>query len=488
MKLSMWMIANRLSSVLDIKPEIKNGEPVLNSARLAYATNCVHVYQDGENVIYEGEGDRLHIIGSSVKEAFEILQGVFDFYQDWESQIQQDIKLNQFEELVEHCWIIFQNPMILQDANNQVLALTTGHDIGEMDPEWEYLTKYRYSSLSSINYMRNNQFFFDRPGHQFYKFKKNDTMNYGGISYTLQFGGITCGRLGILEKNRELNAGDSQLLEKIAEYVQPVLGIYSDASPSGYNVFYNLMMGKEYNERELLIQLTYRDWTMEDTYQLALLRPMDDHNLNISLTLLSRTLSQQMHDAVIFTQNNYVIIFSNKVLSQNSFFVNFIDSVCQRSNVKAGYSMTTKGPKHADALFRQAENALKYGQIYAPEDYHYHFYNYSIYYILETPNLADKIHASHPVIRKLWKLKKEQNDELYDTLKAYLDNEQSLSKTAAAVFTHRNTVLYRVKKCLEYLNDNLESPAIRYYIRLSMHYLEAADKINSMNNIPSKTP
>ena len=44
MKLSMWMIANRLSS-LDIELDIREDAPViLNSARRAYATNCVWVY------------------------------------------------------------------------------------------------------------------------------------------------------------------------------------------------------------------------------------------------------------------------------------------------------------------------------------------------------------------------------------------------------------------------------------------------------------
>ena len=41
MKLSMWMIANRLRD-LDPVVELDEDAPVtLNSARLAYATNCV---------------------------------------------------------------------------------------------------------------------------------------------------------------------------------------------------------------------------------------------------------------------------------------------------------------------------------------------------------------------------------------------------------------------------------------------------------------
>ena len=60
-KLSIWMIANQMTE-LDVKLEIREDAPtVLNSARLAYATNCVHIYQEKDYVVCDGEGDRIYI-------------------------------------------------------------------------------------------------------------------------------------------------------------------------------------------------------------------------------------------------------------------------------------------------------------------------------------------------------------------------------------------------------------------------------------------
>ena len=71
MKLSMWMIANQMTE-LDVKLEISEDAPaVLNSARLAYATNCVHVYQENDYVVCDGEGDRIYIYDMDVTRAFE---------------------------------------------------------------------------------------------------------------------------------------------------------------------------------------------------------------------------------------------------------------------------------------------------------------------------------------------------------------------------------------------------------------------------------
>ena len=91
MKLSMWMIANRLSSLLDMEIDIRWDAPaILNSARTVYSTNCVHVYQENDHVVCSGEGDRILFYNLSAKETFEIIQGVFDFYEDWEDKIAEE--------------------------------------------------------------------------------------------------------------------------------------------------------------------------------------------------------------------------------------------------------------------------------------------------------------------------------------------------------------------------------------------------------------
>ena len=140
MKLSMWMIANRLSSLdldLDIREE---AGPVLKSARRVYATNCVHVYQSGKDVICNGEGDCIRIKDTRITEAFEIVQCVFDFYEDWMSDIMDLIKAKNYRELVNSCWSVFHNPMVLFDGNCRVRGLSEQYAADDLDEEWRYLS------------------------------------------------------------------------------------------------------------------------------------------------------------------------------------------------------------------------------------------------------------------------------------------------------------------------------------------------------------
>ncbi len=87
MKLSMWMIANRLKP-LNPEFQISDGSPaVLKSARRAYATNCVYVFPSGNDVICQWENDTIRLKDIQFDEAFEIIQGIFDFYEDWDAAI-----------------------------------------------------------------------------------------------------------------------------------------------------------------------------------------------------------------------------------------------------------------------------------------------------------------------------------------------------------------------------------------------------------------
>ena len=87
MKLSMWMIANRLSS-LDIELDIREDAPViLNSSRRAYATNCVWVYAEKDYIVCNGEGDIIRFYNIDITQTFEIIQSVFDYFEDWSHQI-----------------------------------------------------------------------------------------------------------------------------------------------------------------------------------------------------------------------------------------------------------------------------------------------------------------------------------------------------------------------------------------------------------------
>lgn len=478
MKLSMWMIANRLSS-LDMELNIRQNAPVvLKSARRAYATNCVHVYQADNDVICNGEGDYIRIKDTKISEAFELVQYVFDFYEDWFSNILDLIKEKNYREVVNSCWSVFHNPLILFDGNCRVLGLSEQYTEDEMDEEWRYLSAYGYSSLNAIQYMRyNNQNQdFTRTGMQRFSFEGD--MSYPGVTYSLYFNDMLCGRLNLLEKDRPLNTGDLQILELLADFLKVSMAEQDAGSQpeKNTNLFYNLLDGKHVDEYQLSIQLSYQGWEKEDTFQLFLAElNYGEQDKNI-MDMMIMTITQQLSSCCILQRFPLIIILCDVDKYKGQPVVSILSSLMKGNTISLSSSLPCRGIGCAHYLMNQAKAASLYGRLQEPEAAFFHFYDYAMDYIIESPSLEDSVLACHPDVYYLWKRRRENKDEMFDTLKCYLSNERSLVNTAHALYVHRNTLVYRVRKLTELFHDGLDNIYTRDYIKLSIRTLELYEK------------
>ncbi|MFV0528516.1 MAG: PucR family transcriptional regulator [Lachnospiraceae bacterium] len=478
MKLSMWMIANRLSS-LEMEVQIAEDAPaILNSARRAYATNCVHVYQDKEDVICNGENNTIVLKNMDVVQAFEIIQSVFDFYEDWIEWMICLIRKKDYQELVNQAWLGFHNPLILFDGNNKVLGISEQYAPDDIDDEWSYLCRYGYSSLNAVQYMRFNQssIDFSKPGLQAFAFAKSPQMAFGGISYPMFCDEITCGRLNILAKDRPLNLGDYQLLEKLISILEPNLGqLYYETYLRNSNVFYNVLFGKAYDEQKLQVQMEYQQWSTEDLFQLAVVQVAERCERKecvYDIKILLHTIQQQRPDCVVLKKGTDIMILSNKILSDDKNILVLLRQLARNNPIRIGFSLPADDLLQVSYLYNQATAAIELGCLRHPRELCHDFFNYAADYIIEAAPLLNCVHACHPLVRTLWQQKSEHKDDMFDTLQVYLENDCSVSRTADLLFIHRNTIVYRTKKLHELFNDTLRDVYVRDYVRISIRVIK----------------
>ena len=345
MKLSMWMIANRLSS-LDLELNIRESSlAVLKSARRVYATNCVHVYSDGKDAICSGEGDTIRIPDMDLITGFEIIQGVFDYFQDWMDQLLQMVRGRNYQGIIDLAWQVFRNPLILMDGNNRVLGLTRQYPEDALDEEWYYLCNYGYPSLNAILQMRadHNNIEFWQHGAKSFQFSENRLLKYIGRSYCMYCNDAVCGRITVLCKERELNPGDYQLLELIATLLEPSLGqVYYENVLNNTNVFYNLLLGNPYDQKQLCTQLSYQQWKTEDTFYLTMIevlandrRQMLDKNLGI----LMQVILYHSQDYVVMKKTPYILLLSNRNLSAENSMLTFLSNLETYNPIKISFSL-----------------------------------------------------------------------------------------------------------------------------------------------------
>ncbi len=514
MKLSMWMIANRLMPLMadDLALQIRDtAKPVLNSARLAYATNCVYVYEENNCVVFNGEGDIIRVKGLKAIEAFELLQGVFDYYQDWESQVEDDAEHGRFQDIVDRSERIFQNPLLIQNANSRALAMSHVDDLSQMDAEWQYIARTGYSSLQSIHLMRYENASMElklQNGSHTFQWRKNEQMTLNGLTEGLAFDSADCGRITLLEKNRPANPGDAQLLHRLGQILQAYMGRTHKSDNDSSNVFFRLIQKKSVDPNDLKTQLQFYSWKADDVYQLVLLKPQrfDDSSTDQrALSIIQHSIRQTFPECICLRISEYVTLVAVENTFVRTEFMSFLRSFSARNHVDVGFSLPEPGLQELSYMFRQSEFALNQGrldpiELPAVNDAGVHlsqgypvsendssvpssslirnFRSFGSLFLLGSDSTDQKLHFCDPVVRYLWKQKKRGKPELFDTLKSYLDHNLSSQKTADAMFLHRNTVIKRIRTIRNLMQCDFSDPNLILYLRQSILLLETAGSRN----------
>lgn len=477
MKLSMWMIANRLTDFsMDLR--IREDAPViLRSARRVYSTNCVHVYQDGKSVVCAGEGDFIRLHNISLAEGFEIIQSIFDFYEDWAEALEQEIRKRDYQRVVEVAWQMFHNPMLMMDGNGRVLGLTRQYPADSVDGEWEYVSTYGYGS---VNVTQQAGQALTGRGLRLLPGRQSETAVYGGAYYGMYSDKVFCGRLTVLEKDGKLNRGHYQLLEYIGLHLEPVLGhSYARDMMSNVNVFHQLLFSQPYDQTDLDFQLQYQNWKRDDVFSLAVLEisPSSSRgDVEQDTNIIMHVIMSQTHGCAVLRRQNSLLLLANRYLAGDSGMRLFFQSLRNGNSIKVSFSLPCRGIENAGLLYKQAAYAMEAGKREHPKSYFYDCFQYAVDYILESASLKEALRACMPTVYRLWEMEQQNGTEQFQTLKVFLENERSVSKTSEALFTHRNTVIYRLKKIEEILKHSLDDPYVRQYCRLSIQILELYHK------------
>lgn len=486
------MIANQISE-LDVELKIREEAPaVLNSARLAYATNCVHIYQEKDRVICDGEGDQIIFHDMEITRVFELVQSIFDAHEDWISRIKEMVAQQDYQAAMDQAYKLFKNPLVLFDANYKVLGRTSVYGEHDLDNEWAYLSRYGYSSVNAMNmikYTSMNSSFYSHDKIS-YTLPQNGIITLGGITFCIYFNNIICGRINLIAKERSLNPGDAQLLQQLIDVLQPAMGqsFAKDPLSGTSHVFLNLMLEKEYDPIKLEMQMQYMGWQKEDTFYVAVVRFMEEtqENTDRQINSLMRMLMQNLTGSSVYVWNNDLILLSAKDLSKEYDACMLLRNLVVHNPVCVGFSLPDQnGIEEIARFYNQAKYAIVRGEKEEKPKAFRYFESYAMEYLLTARvSPEDKMMACMPSVLRLWK-EKQKGDEMFRTLLCFLDHERSIAQTSAELFMHRNTTVYRMKKIQETIGIDLDDAKQRTYCHISMHFLNALEKQESYHRKPA---
>jgi len=139
----------------------------------------------------------------------------------------------------------------------------------------------------------------------------------------------------------------------------------------------------------------------------------------------------------------------------------------RQSEVKFGISSVFSDLFSARLFYLQAMAALENGSILDPNETHYYFEDYALTeLIINAQNdLPLEMYYSEG-FQSLLEHDRTSSTSYLETLRSYLENNMSVTSTAADLHIHRSTLLERLSRIRKELPDNLEDPDVRLRLRI----------------------
>lgn len=140
---------------------------------------------------------------------------------------------------------------------------------------------------------------------------------------------------------------------------------------------------------------------------------------------------------------------------------NLITEKEELKECKTGISTGEKGLKNIAKLYRQSADALRAAKLLEEKIAFYDNMGIlSLIFAVEDKEVLKSFYIKR--LKVFEEYDKIHNSNLIDTLYYYLKTGGSLSETAELMFTHRNTVGYRMNKIREISGNKFSIPEVRY--------------------------
>lgn len=467
MKISMWMIAERLQRYQP-KCAIVDGHACMTGVRFissegkpGFDPQYLYLSLDVETesaVLCNGK-DMLVLQGQDTNMILNDLLAVFDFYNSWEKSLWEASAHKSFQQIIDLGDAVLGNPMMLADMDGKVLAMSSAYIDEDINEYWmESRSSHRVPTAVLGAPMRTADgalgSWTDEPN---IFILPDGTKTIGTF---LRANGELIAGLGLWEHRRPILHSDIEVIKVLYEVLISTIDAQKRSAPvrSAAAILADLLDGVSL-DTELVSRLELNcqpPWRL-----LAIANPYR------SDVILRRNLVQRLESSRIpcvpLTYGDHVVALvsaedGTEVLDQ-------ILSKQDRQYYQAALSLPFSSLFDIRVRYNQLQFVLKQTGdkpgVYRNEDFALSY----LTGIFRTQNQVEKI--VHPALDTLKQYDAEHNSELYETLYQYLQNERSVQLGAAAMHIHKNTFLYRLQKIRAVIDADLDDPIARQFLILS---------------------
>lgn len=160
----------------------------------------------------------------------------------------------------------------------------------------------------------------------------------------------------------------------------------------------------------------------------------------------------------------------------NQSIIDHIDKKHRSVDINIGIGRNYSGLDQAQHSFHDAVRAIRMGKILM-EDRVTYFQDLGIFKILSEDSLTGELEDFYnSTLKPLVEYDKKKSTELVKTLDVYFQNNGNLTRMSEQLFTHYNTVLYRINRIGQITNMDLENSHHRLNLEIAIKIKELLGK------------
>lgn len=413
----------------------------------------------------------------TVGEVFLYVQEVFDLFASWdEALIQSRLNNRSIQNLLNiTADRILSNPITLMGMDFTVIA-TRGTSFGDLHNS---VLGTNEATFDLVNALKNDPAYgaaAQKDGFFYYPGNNNAPAQ---LCVNIKRSQKTAFRLSITSGEAPLDNTFGFILEHLARYINHALStntvVSKDSAHSMHQIFHNILNDPSADYVEVSRQLSNLGWRSSHTYQCILVEAgiLDTKNLTlrsicnyIENTVPSSCAIEYRGNAVVYINGDLCELSDNEVYQR-------LAGLIRDSMLNAGYSRKLLGHFNFQRMYVQASLSLSVGRRKNPSRWIHHFNDIALTYMLEqTTKKLPAYMLAHEKLLQLKNMADSNHSPLYATLRSYLENHLSLTKTAEDLFIHRSTLLYRLEKIQNFVRPDYNNPEELLYMLLSFKILD----------------
>ncbi len=232
---------------------------------------------------------------------------------------------------------------------------------------------------------------------------------------------------------------------------------------SDYHRFlYNLIIGAEASS----LPEAYTHLTFPSELMVAYCKATGDGSSFPAEGALSDSMNSIMPGCHVISQRDHAaIIGSSDMVKRMGSVISIFPQKCK---VRIGISLPFNDVETLRSHFQEAVDAFETGLVLDPDIHIYTFEDYGLYVMFRSVSEREDLSRFlHPALPKLAHYDGEFGTNLEMTLHTYLRNSCSTTDTAKALYLHRNSVIYRLRRIEELCDIDLGDTDTRFRLRLS---------------------